>query len=129
MTVEMQMLVWSVALGLVQILIATTGTLWQQGLKWMASPRDGTPVVLTGIAGRLNRASANFLETFVFFAVVVLAGYVLQRHTSTTVPGAQLYFWARIIYLPIYVLGIPYLRTLIWAASIVGIVMLLVPLF
>jgi uncharacterized MAPEG superfamily protein len=129
MTVEMQMLVWSVTLGLVQLGIATTATLAQCGLSWMASPRDGTPIVLTGMAGRLERANANFLATFVFFAALVLAGYLLQRHTSTTALGAQIYFWARVIYLPIYALGIPYLRTLIWTASIVGIVMLLTPLF
>ncbi|HTC26788.1 MAPEG family protein [Dyella sp.] len=129
MTVEMQMLVWSVTLGLVQLGIATTATLAQCGLSWMASPRDGTPIVLTGMAGRLERANANFLATFVFFATLVLAGYLLQRHTSTTALGAQIYFWARVIYLPIYALGIPYLRTLIWTASIVGIVMLLTPLF
>lgn len=64
-----------------------------------------------------------------FFAAVVLAGYVLQRHTATTALGAQIYFWSRLIYLPVYALGIPYLRTLIWTASIVGIVMLLTPLF
>lgn len=129
MTVEMQMLVWSVTLGLVQLAIATTATLGQCGLSWMASPRDGTPIVLTGMAGRLERANANFLATFVFFAALVLAGYLLQRHTSTTALGAQLYFWSRVIYLPIYAIGIPYLRTLVWTASIVGIVMLLTPLF
>jgi uncharacterized MAPEG superfamily protein len=129
MTIEMQMLVWSVALGLLQLIIATTATLGQCGLSWMASPRDGTPRVLTGIVGRLDRADANFLATFVFFAALVLAGYVLQRHTATTALGAQIYFWSRVIYLPIYALGIPYLRTLIWTASIVGIVMLLTPLF
>ncbi|HUA79328.1 MAG TPA: MAPEG family protein, partial [Dyella sp.] len=36
---------------------------------------------------------------------------------------------ARLIYVPVYALGIPYLRTAIWAVSMVGIVMLLVPLF
>jgi uncharacterized MAPEG superfamily protein len=46
-----------------------------------------------------------------------------------TVLGAQLYFWARLVYVPVYAAGIPYLRTLIWAASIVGIVLLLTALF
>ncbi|GFZ94647.1 MAPEG family protein [Dyella caseinilytica] len=128
MTVEMQMLVWSVVLGLVQLAIATTATLAQCGLGWMASPRDGTPVVLTGMTGRLDRANANFLATFVFFAALVLADHLLQRHTAMTVLGAQLYFWARLVYVPVYALGIPYLRTLIWTASIVGIVLLLPPL-
>ncbi len=46
-----------------------------------------------------------------------------------TVLGAQLYFWSRLIYVPIYALGIPYLRTLVWTVSMVGIVLLLIPLF
>jgi uncharacterized MAPEG superfamily protein len=129
MTVEMQMLVWSVVLGLVVLAIATTATLAQCGLGWMAGPRDGTPIVLTGMAGRLDRANANFLATFAFFAAAVLAGYVMQRHSSTTALGAQLYFWARVVYVPVYALGIPYLRTLVWTVSIVGIVMLVTPLF
>jgi uncharacterized MAPEG superfamily protein len=77
----------------------------------------------------LERARANLLETFVFFAAAVLAGYVLQRHTPMTVLGAQLYFWSRLVYVPIYALGIPYVRTLVWTVSMVGIVLLLIPLF
>jgi uncharacterized MAPEG superfamily protein len=42
-----------------------------------------------------------------------------------TVLGAQLYFWARLAYVPVYAAGIPYLRTLLWAASIAGIVLVL----
>ena len=128
MNVELQMLAWSVALGLVQVIIATTGMLGQRGLGWTASSRDNALGPLDGVAGRLERARANFMETFVFFAAVVLAGYVLQRQTAMTALGAQLYFWARLAYVPVYALGIPYLRTLIWTVSIVGIVMLLTPL-
>lgn len=129
MNVELQMLVWSVALGLVQMVVAVTGATAQRGMGWAASPRDDTQEPLTRVVARLDRASSNFLETFVFFAAVVLAGCMLQRHTAMTVLGAQLYFWSRLVYVPVYALGIPYLRTLIWTVSIVGIVMLLVPLF
>jgi len=58
----------------------------------------------------------------------VLANHVLQQHDSMTILGAQLYFWARVAYVPAYAAGIPYLRTLIWAVSIVGLVLLLVAL-
>jgi uncharacterized MAPEG superfamily protein len=129
MNVELQMLVWSMVLGLVQILIAVAGMTGKRGLGWAASARDGTFEPVTGVLARLDRARANFLETFVFFAAVVLAGCVLQRHTAMTVLGAQLYFWARLVYVPVYALGIPYLRTLIWTVSIIGIVSLLLPLF
>ena len=43
--------------------------------------------------------------------------------------GAQLYLWSRLIYIPTYALGISYVRTLVWAVSLVGIVMVLKPLF
>jgi len=60
---------------------------------------------------------------------VVLAAHLLQRHDHLTVLGAQLYFWARVAYVPAYAAGIPYLRTSIWAASIAGIVLVLAALF
>ena len=129
MTTEMCMLVWSVALGLIQIALAASGSVAQRGLGWAAGARDGEPKALTGVAGRLCRASSNFLETFPLFAAAVLAAFALQRHDGMIALGAQLYFWARVAYVPVYAAGIPYLRTLVWSVSIVGIVMVLAALF
>ena len=128
MTIELSMLGWSVVLGLVQIALVAACSFSQHNLTWVVGPRDSNPSALTGIAGRLDRARANFLETFPFFVALVLANYVLGQHTGMTVLGAQLYFWARVAYVPAYASGIPYLRSLIWTASIVGLVLLLVAL-
>lgn len=128
-SIELQMLVWSVVLGLVQIALAAIGSVSQRGLGWAVGARDVAPPALTGVAGRLDRALANFLETFPFFAALVLACCLLQRHDASTALGAQLYFWARLFHVPVYAAGIPYLRTLLWAVSIVGLVSLLVALF
>ena len=129
MTTELNMLCWSVVLGLVQIAIAATCMIGQRGLSWTVSARDGVAPPLTGIAGRLDRARANFLETFPLFLAAVLAGHLLQRHDSMTVLGAQLYFWARLAYVPLYAAGIAYVRTLAFAVSFAGIVLLLGALF
>ncbi len=129
MTTELCMLVWSVVLGLMQIAITATGSVAQRGLNWAAGARDGEARALTGVAARLDRARHNFLETFPLFAAAVLVAFALQRHDGMTVLGAQLYFWARLVYVPVYAAGIPYLRTLVWALSIVGIVLVLVALF
>lgn len=129
MTTELSMLMWSVVLGLVQVALAATCSVGQRGLGWAASARDEVKPPLSGIGGRLDRARANFLETFPLFAAAVLAAHLLQRHGDMTVLGAQLYFWARLAYVPAYAAGIPYLRTLVWAASIVGIVLVLAALF
>jgi uncharacterized MAPEG superfamily protein len=129
MSIELRMLAWSIVLGLVQVLLPTLLAMGKYGLGWAAGPRDAAMPGLPTAVARLDRARANFLETFPFFAAVVLATIALQRHDATTALGAQLYVWARLVYVPVYVAGIPYLRTLVWAVSIVGIVMLLAPLF
>jgi uncharacterized MAPEG superfamily protein len=129
MTVELKMLAWSIVLGLVSVLVAAQLATQQRGLKWNASNRDGEPKLLTGAAARANRASQNFIETFVFFAAAVLAVTLANRSTTHSVLGSQLYFWGRLAYLPIYIVGIPYLRTLAWFVSLVGLIMVLTPLF
>jgi uncharacterized MAPEG superfamily protein len=83
---------------------------------------------LQGVAGRLNRALHNFLETFPLFVAAVLMADATNRHGASAVWGAQLYFWARVIYLPIYAAGIPVVRTIVWTIASLGIVMVLLAL-
>ncbi|MBD8879552.1 MAPEG family protein [Rhodanobacter sp. 7MK24] len=128
MPVELKMLGWSTALGLIYLLLATLLSLLQRGMAWNTGNRDEA-VPLTGMAARMDRASRNFLETFAFFAVAVLVVVVGQRTGARTVLGAELYFWARVVYLPVYAAGIPYLRTLVWTVSVVGLVMVLSGVF
>ena len=129
MTIEIKWLAWSIALGLAYVLIAATLGTQQRGLKWNASNRDGELKALTGAAARAARANANFLETFPFFAAAVLAVVLTKNNTAHTAFGAELYFWARLAYLPIYIIGIPYLRTVVWAVSFWGLLQLLEALF
>jgi uncharacterized MAPEG superfamily protein len=128
MPVELTLLGWSTVLGIVYVLFAVTLATQQRGLKWSTGNREGE-APLTGMAERAGRASRNFLEMFAFFAAAVLAVVVAQRTSATTLLGAQLYFWARVLYLPVFAIGIPYLRTLVWAVSLVGIVLVLGALF
>ena len=39
--------------------------------------------------------------------------------------GAQIYFWARLLYIPAYASGIPVVRTVLWTISVIGLVMVL----
>jgi uncharacterized MAPEG superfamily protein len=129
MSMELKMLAWSVVLGLVQIALAATLTTGQRGFAWGVGARDGTPEPVSPVAARLNRASANFLETFPLFAAAVLAVLAAGVAGERTALGAQLYFWARVLYLPAYAAGIPFLRTIVWAVSIVGLVFVVMALF
>ena len=121
-------LAWSVVLGLVQIVLMVLASVGQRGMGWAVGPRDHSEP-LTGVGGRLQRALANFLETFPLFAALVLASMVLGHADGHALLGAQLYFWSRVVYVPVYAAGIPWLRTLVWAVSVVGIVMVLLALF
>jgi uncharacterized MAPEG superfamily protein len=125
---ELKMLGWSVVLGLVYVMVAATLMTQQRGLKWNAGARDGESKPLTGAAARAARASGNFLETFPFFAALVLAVVMAGKTNQHSELGTELYFWARVAYLPIYLSGIPYLRTLVWALSLIGMLHLLPPL-
>lgn len=129
MTVELRMLAFSVLLGLVQIVAASHAASLQRGYRWTASPRDGEAPPLRGVAGRLERTLRNFVETFPLFAAAVLAAHALDTHNTLTEWGARLYFWARVVYVPLYAAGVPVVRSLVWNVATVGVVLIVVALF
>ena len=53
------------------------------------------------------------------------AAFAADAADARTALGAQLYFWSRVVYVPLYAAGIPYLRSVVWAVSIVGLLMVL----
>ena len=125
MTPEITMLLWSVVLGLAHLTIATIMSNWDRGLAYNISSRDLPPGPVSPFTARLLRGFENFKETFVFFAVPVLVLAIMGRQNASSALGAQLYFWARLVYVPVYAAGIPVLRTLIWTVSCVGLIMVL----
>ena len=88
MTFELRMLALSVVLGLVQVVLASHAAS-QRGYLCTAGPRDEAVPPLTGIAGRLERALRNFVETFPLFASAVLIAYVANTHKAIKTPGQQ----------------------------------------
>jgi uncharacterized MAPEG superfamily protein len=120
---ELMWLLWAVALAVVQMLVAVSGATLQVGLPRLAGNRDGMPP-LAGWAGRAQRAHWNMLESLVLFAALVLISVVANKTNSATVLGAQIFFWARLAYAPVYIAGIPWLRTLLWLASMIGLVII-----
>jgi len=122
------MLTLGVVLGLVQIVAASHSASLQRGYRWTASPRDEPTPPLRGVAGRLDRALRNFLETFPLFVAVVLAAHVSETHNALTEWGARLYLWGRVAYVPLYVAGIPLVRSLVWNVATVGIMLFVVAL-
>jgi uncharacterized MAPEG superfamily protein len=128
MTAELRLLALSIVLGLVHIVLSSHAASFQRGYRWTASSRDEPVPPLTGVAGRLERALRNFLETFPLFAAAVLIAHLAERHTWMTVWGAHFYFWGRVVYLSLYASGVPLIRSLAWNVATVGIILILVAL-
>ena len=128
MTIELTMLALAAALGLVQIVLSAQAKNRQNGFQWAAGPRDEPRPPLAGVGGRLERALANFLETFPLFAAAVLIAHAAGRHDWMTVWGAQLYFWARVVYVPLSGFGVPLVRSLVWNVATLGIILILLSL-
>jgi len=124
---ELTLLVWSVALALVQMLIAVSAATLQVGLPMLAGNRDDLPP-RTGWAGRAQRAHFNMLESLVLFAALILVAVVAGKTNAMTALGAQLFFWARLVYALVYLAGVPWVRTGVWLVSVIGLVLIFVPL-
>lgn len=90
-----------------------------RGLVFAMGNREGAHDS-QGFAARTDRTAKNMLENLVLFtalALVATVGGVTDPHVEL---GARVFFWARIAYIPIYMLGIPYVRTIVWAISVAG---------
>lgn len=129
LTPELTMLGLAIVLGFVHIFTATQVITAERGRAWNTGARDDTPPLKSKLGGRLHRAQENFKETFPFFAALVLALAFLNRHNNLTVYGSEAYVAARLIYFPLYAMGVPGIRTLVWAIGTFGIFALIAALF
>ncbi|HET7671174.1 MAG TPA: MAPEG family protein [Burkholderiales bacterium] len=120
---ELMLLAWAVLLTFVQMLIAVAGATRQVGLPALAGNREALPPC-TGWAGRAARAHHNMLESLVLFAALVLIAVAAGKTDANTLLGAQIFFWARLVYAVVYIAGIAWVRTAVWFASIVGLALI-----
>jgi uncharacterized MAPEG superfamily protein len=128
MTPDLKMLVWSVVLTFAEVLVAVLAAQAQVGLGTLAGNRDGT-LTLGGFAGRAQRAHRNMLESLPLFIVLILVAQIAGKTNATTLLGAELFFWGRLVHWLIYLAGIPWLRTLAWLVSVIGLILIFLQLW
>ena len=127
MTIELNLLAWSVLLLIVQVAIAVAGAMFQFPLQTLVGNRE-TAVEGRAWVGRAQRAYRNMMEGLLPFAVVVLIAAAAGISTTLTVLGAKLFFWGRLAYAVVYVIGVPWLRTLVWGVALAGTLLILTQL-
>ena len=128
MPVELTMLAYSVAVLFVIVLIQANAGVSAQGLMPMANNRDNLPPP-TAFQARMKRVVDNHREGLILFAPLALIAAQQGVSTSTTVLGAQLFFYSRVAHAVLYIAGVPAVRPLAWAVGIVGTVMIFLALF
>ena len=128
MPTEMILLGWGIILLLLQLALQGLVGVIEFGPAYAFSPRDEQHQLKNPYGARLDRAFYNLLETFPVFAALALALAVTGKTGGIGVTGAQIWLWARVLYVPAYAFGITFVRTLIWTISIVGLIMMLVAL-
>jgi uncharacterized MAPEG superfamily protein len=131
MPIELQYLISAAGLYLFMIVVqAAIATLSGKAtVSELVGPRDDMPAGgLSVFHGRAKRAQANFTEGMVMFIPLCLIAVYSNETSSLTALGAILFFYGRLAYTPLYYFGVPWLRTLAWAVSIIGILLFFVEL-
>ncbi len=126
MTIDLKLLVASAVLAWVMLIFASISRSrgWHpSGLKVAFGNRDDLPEAAPWM-GRADRAARNMTENLPLFATLLLVAHVGGVPAERLVLPSWLFFGARLAYFPIYVLGIPVVRTGVWAVSIAGLAMI-----
>ena len=97
-----------------------------EGFKAGVSNRDNVPEA-TPLGGRAERAAANSIEALLMFAPLALVAQ-LAGIADEALLGATVFIWARVAYLPIYLAGIIYVRSLVGGVGVAGLAMMVMPL-
>src|SRR5215469_9554859 len=124
-TQEQRMLWASALLGIVHLVlyVVFSGVAGRTG--WAVGARDASGPGMGTVGARVDRAWRNYLETFPIFAALVLLATATGKHTAMIGLGSQLFFYGRVIYLPLYAFGIPVVRTLAWSIATAGVIIIL----
>jgi uncharacterized MAPEG superfamily protein len=82
---------------------------------------------LNVIGQRAARALANMHEALPVFLALALMNLIFGP-AALAVTGGWVFLAARILYVPLYMGGVPVVRSLVWFGGIAGLVMMLIPL-
>ena len=119
---QTSILILSFLLVLIQITIPVLISLLTNNVKlsYLFSSRDNEANTSIYI-DRANRSLNNLFETLPIFIGLVLLSIINDVDNSLL---AMIWLLARIIYVPVYIVGINYLRTGIWAIALICLIIM-----
>ena len=113
---EIYWLTWNVVLTAFMVMpyaiyrVGKLGGVWQVFL----TPLPGDSPFDDEWAHRAYRAHMNAFEGIALFAPVAIGAHVTGVSNEVTAIASATFFWARLIYAPMYYFKVPVLRTAIW---------------
>jgi uncharacterized MAPEG superfamily protein len=128
LSIELTMLLWSAVLFVIHVGVTAVGADASNGIGWAFGNRDTQPE-LPAWVDRSRRAQANMAENLLPFACFVILVHLSGNTGYWSVLGAQLFLYARIAYLPLYLLGVQVVRSLAYMVGLAGMIMVAVQLF
>ncbi|MBU1210898.1 MAG: MAPEG family protein [Alphaproteobacteria bacterium] len=117
MAVELQQVLYAVVLALAYLVVFATVANLELGTGYTAGPRDEPPRGLSTSCARLKRAYENHIETLPWFIGAMLAVHLAGKVDDVTLLAGWTYLSARVLYLPAYYVGVPWLRSIIWGIA------------
>jgi len=119
-------LLWSAVLAWLMIVVA--GLLKYEAWTWrgiqvMVGNRENVPPP-SRLAARADQAARNMIENMILFVALAAAVHFAGKESGSAQLGANIFFWARLAYWPVYLAGIIYLRTALWTVGVIGLAMM-----
>lgn len=104
---------------LITIVVQVVAAGQKLGLSTLAGNRETLPS-LTGAAGRLDRAQMNSVVAMALFAPPVLILHMQGVTDGFALLCAQAFLLARILYVIVYAVGVPWIRTAMWTVGFIA---------
>lgn len=121
MTLELQVLGWAGLLAIAQLVLFAIPANLEIGSAWLAGPRDDAPPAsMSARTARLQRAFQNHVEGLVLFAPAVVLVTLGGASSGLTQTAAVAYLIARLVYVPVYAAGTPWVRSGVWGVGFVA---------
>jgi uncharacterized MAPEG superfamily protein len=120
MTTDLTYLAWTALLTAALWIPYIVAQVTTNGPLGPGNYRDPTPRQVPLWGQRAGRAHINAVEAFAPFAALVLVAHVAGRADAMTAFWAASFFWLRLAHAVVYLLAVPYVRTLIFTLGFVA---------
>ena len=119
MTTDLTYLAWTAILTAVLWIPYIACQVMTNGFLAPANYVDPAPRPVPLWGTRAHRAYLNAIETFAPFAALVIVAQVAGKADAMTAFWAASFFWLRLIHAAVYLLAIPYIRTVVFTLGFI----------